>query len=61
MSEINLLKGELREKVGKSSTKLSRKDGKVPCIVYGDQINPIPITINSISASKLYDTGRCVA
>ena len=58
MPEANLLKGELREKVGKSSTKLSRKEGKVPCIVYGDKIDPISININSISAWKLYNTGR---
>ncbi|MEC9414923.1 MAG: 50S ribosomal protein L25/general stress protein Ctc [Pseudomonadota bacterium] len=58
MAEANLLKGELREKVGKSSAKLSRKKGKIPCIVYGDKIDPISISINSISAWKLYNTGR---
>ena len=58
MSEANILKGELRENTGKSFTKSARKEGNIPCIVYGDKKDPIPVNINSISALKLYNTGR---
>ena len=31
------LKGEVRENVGKKASKLSRKDGGVPCVLYGGE------------------------
>ena len=58
MSEANVLKGELREYTGKSYSKLARKEGNVPCVIYGDMKDPIPVNINSVSALKLYNTGR---
>ena len=41
MSEANILKGELRENTGKSFTKSVRKEGNIPCIIYGDKKDPI--------------------
>ena len=58
MAETNELKASLRENVGKSSARSSRNEGLVPCIVYGDKKDPISVNINSIEASKLYNTGR---
>ena len=58
MSDINLLKGEVRESIGKASAKTARKSGMIPCIVYGDKQDPVSISINYISALKLYNTGR---
>ena len=58
MSDINLLKGEVRESIGKASAKTARKSGMIPCIVYGDEKDPVSISINYISALKLYNTGR---
>ncbi len=31
------LKGELREGLGKKASKLSRKEGEIPCVVYGGE------------------------
>ena len=58
MSELNILKGEVRENTGKSFTKSVRKEGNIPCIVYGDAKDPVAVNINSVSALKLYNTGR---
>ena len=58
MSELNILKGEVRENTGKSFTKSVRKEGNIPCIVYGDKKDPVAVNINSVSALKLYNTGR---
>jgi len=58
MSDINLLKGEVRKSIGKSSAKATRKNGMIPCIVYGNKQDPVSISINYISALKLYNTGR---
>ena len=53
MSEANILKGELRENTGKSFTKSARKEGNVPCIVYGDKKDPVAVNINfELSALK---------
>ena len=58
MSELNILKGEVRENTGKSFTKSVRKEGNIPCIVYGDEKDPVAVNINYVSALKLYNTGR---
>ena len=36
MAEANILKGEVRENTGKSYSKLVRKEGNIPCVIYGD-------------------------
>lgn len=58
MTEVNILKCEVRENTGKSFSKLARKEGNIPCIIYGDKKDPIAININSSAALKLYNTGR---
>ena len=50
MSDINLFKGEVRESTGKASAKTARRNGMIPCIVYGDKQDPVSISINYISA-----------
>ena len=52
MSELNILKGEVRENTGKSFTKSVRKEGNIPCIVYGDKKDPVAVNINSVTALK---------
>lgn len=37
--KVIALKGDVRENTGKSSTKRLRKEGKVPCVVYGSNDN----------------------
>lgn len=58
MTEVNSLKCEVRENTGKSFSKLARKEGNIPCIIYGDKKDPIAININFSAALKLYNTGR---
>ena len=35
MAETTLLKAEEREETGKSLSKVIRKNGQIPCIIYG--------------------------
>ena len=58
MTEVNILKCEIRKNTGKSFTKLARKEGNIPCTIYGDKKDPISVNINFSSALKLYNTGR---
>ena len=37
MAETTLLKAEEREETGKSQARLIRKNGQIPCIIYGDK------------------------
>ncbi|MDC0580410.1 50S ribosomal protein L25, partial [Bacteroidia bacterium] len=37
--KVIALKGDVREKLGKSATKQVRKEGKVPCVIYGKNEN----------------------
>ena len=49
------INGSKRESVGKSSTKVLRNAGKVPCVVYGGE-KPIHFSADEISFSKLVYT-----
>ena len=49
------INGSKRESVGKSSAKVLRNAGKVPCVVYGGE-KPVHFSANEISFSKLVYT-----
>ena len=49
------INGSKRESVGKSSTKVLRNAGKVPCVVYGGE-KPVHFSADEISFSKLIYT-----
>ena len=49
------INGSKRESVGKSSTKVLRNAGKVPCVIYGGE-KPVHFSANEISFSKLVFT-----
>ena len=51
MAETTLLKAEEREETGKSQARLIRKNGQIPCIIYGDKKEPMAA---SLSACLLY-------
>ena len=46
MAETTLLKAEEREETGKSQARLIRKNGQIPCIIYGDKKDPIPVALD---------------
>ena len=45
MSEINELKAEVREGVGKGAARAIRRSGRVPAVIYGDKKEPTPISL----------------
>jgi len=52
MQEIRI-KAEIRKGHGKSIVKKLRKDGKIPAVLYGRDIQPVPITIYQKDWDKL--------
>lgn len=51
MDEI-VMQAELREVVGKKVKRL-RRDGKLPAVIYGKEMQPIPISLQTQSAVKI--------
>lgn len=45
MSDTYVLVAEARERVGKGSARAIRREGKVPAVIYGDNQEPISITL----------------
>ncbi|MGB7433358.1 MAG: 50S ribosomal protein L25/general stress protein Ctc [Ahrensia sp.] len=45
MSDSYVLVAEARERVGKGSARAIRREGKVPAVIYGDNKEPISITL----------------
>ena len=61
MAETTLLKAEERKDTGKSFARAVRKEGKIPCIVYGDEKEPLSVSVDSIETLKLYNTGKMLS
>jgi len=49
------LSAQKRDKVGKESSKKLRKQGKIPAIIYGPGIEPVPIALNLNDFEKIYN------
>ncbi len=45
MSETYVLKAELRDRVGKGSSREIRRNGRIPAVIYGDKQEPVAITV----------------
>jgi large subunit ribosomal protein L25 len=54
MEEL-VLKAQSREVVGKQ-VKVLRREGRLPCIIYGRGFNPVLITLNMREASRILPT-----
>ena len=50
-----VLPAQKREKVGKEICKKLRKQGKIPAIIYGPGIEPLPIAVNFNEFEKVYN------
>ena len=61
MAETTLLKAEEREETGKSQARLIRKNGQIPCIIYGDKKEPMAASLSAIEALKLYNSGKMLS
>ena len=61
MAETTLLKAEERKDTGKSFARAVRKTGNIPCIIYGDNKDPMSASLNAIEALKLYNSGKMLS
>tara|TARA_B000000609_G_scaffold157250_1_gene151340 strand:+ start:64 stop:768 length:705 start_codon:yes stop_codon:yes gene_type:complete len=61
MAETTLLKAKERNETGKSLTRAIRKNGQIPCIIYGDKKEPLAASLNAIETLKLYNSGKMLS
>ena len=52
MPEIISLNAEPRERAGKGATRATRRAGRVPGIIYGDNKDPTPISLEPRELSR---------
>ena len=58
MSDIITITATKRERVGKGAARAVRREGLVPCIIYGAKKDPVPITIDPRVITKEYWAGH---
>ncbi|MBB5710104.1 50S ribosomal protein L25/general stress protein Ctc [Sphingomonas xinjiangensis] len=58
MSETLTLSAETREQVGKGASRLLRREGRVPAVIYGNKADPVSIHLNERELQKLLNTGH---
>ena len=52
MSDTYVLEGQLRDRVGKGAARELRRNGMVPCVIYGDKKDPVSIALSYRELSK---------
>src|SRR4051812_18286681 len=58
MSDTLTLSAETREQVGKGASRLLRREGRVPAVIYGNKADPVSIHLNERELMKLLNTGH---
>ncbi len=58
MGNITTITATKRERVGKGAARAVRREGLVPCIIYGAKKDPVPITIDPRAITKEYWAGH---
>ena len=58
MSEQLTLPAETRDRAGKGASRLLRRDGRVPAVVYGDKQEPLSIHVEEKLLTKMLSTGH---
>jgi large subunit ribosomal protein L25 len=58
MSEQLTLPAETRERAGKGASRALRRDGRVPCVIYGDKKEPLSFHVEEKLLSKMLSTGH---
>jgi large subunit ribosomal protein L25 len=58
MSEIRELKASPRQRVGKGAARAARREGLVPCIIYGENKEPEAIAVDSNVLRRQVHSGR---
>ena len=57
MSDTVVLKAEARDRVGKGSSRAVRRQGKLPAVIYGDNKDPLSITLPGKDLSVMLHRG----
>lgn len=55
--EIMNLKASLREAVGNGPSKVLRREGKIPAILYGAKTEPVKLTIDKLELEPIFKSG----
>jgi large subunit ribosomal protein L25 len=58
MSEQLTLPAETRERAGKGASRALRRDGRVPCVIYGDKKEALAFHVEEKLLSKMLSTGH---
>ena len=57
MADITVMAAMARDKVGKGSARATRREGRVPAVIYGDGKSPLSISVERKQLVKDMDTG----
>ncbi len=52
MANVTTLGAEVRQRAGKGAARQTRRDGRVPAVIYGDRQDPVMISIDPLELSK---------
>ena len=58
MSEQLTLSAETRDRAGKGASRVLRRDGRVPAVVYGNNEDPMPIHVEEKALVRFLNTGH---
>ena len=58
MSEQLTLPAESRDRAGKGASRALRREGRVPCVIYGDKKEPIQLHVEEKLLAKMLSTGH---
>ncbi|HEX5237493.1 MAG TPA: 50S ribosomal protein L25/general stress protein Ctc [Sphingomicrobium sp.] len=58
MSEQLTLPAEARDRAGKGASRVLRREGRVPAVVYGEKIEPLSIHVEEKLLSRMLSTGH---
>lgn len=61
MAETVKISAEKRERVGKGVARALRREGKVPAVLYGDNKDPLGLSIAQGQINRLFNTGRALS
>ncbi|MEO8619032.1 MAG: 50S ribosomal protein L25/general stress protein Ctc [Sphingomicrobium sp.] len=58
MSDQLTLPAEARERAGKGASRELRRDGRVPCVIYGDKKEPLSVHVEEKLLAKMLSNGH---
>nr|WP_294849947.1 50S ribosomal protein L25/general stress protein Ctc [uncultured Sphingomonas sp.] len=58
MSEQLTLPAESRDRAGKGASRALRREGRVPCVIYGDKKEPVQLHVEEKLLAKMLNTGH---